>query len=877
LSGRRAAALDAVAVPILLLLVGWDLFVHDPTRALAWRLVHDPRLEPLSSAASLLFPAAGDGLDRNPVALVLGGLACLLACAYLGAALSGAGTRVRAGLLVASAGLLVLLPTAAFVAVGLVADRPFGQDGGVVQLPLALDKILAGESPYGADYSRSVLGRQSRVSEFWGPFGGNPILRHHAYLPGTHLMMMPFYLGCRALLGVFDTRIVTTLAFLLAMLLATRLVEGATRRLSAAALVALNPLVYWHQVFGANDVLFVALLIAAVLLADRERPVAAGAVLGLACATKQLAWPFAPFLLAQLAGARSLRDLVSRESLRRVLRPAAAALAVFAVIVAPMAARDLRAFYGDIVAYNVGLPGGDNYPLGGTPGVGFANVVIYFGGVSSLKQAFPFTAFYVLLVPLGFLLLREQLRDGRPAAALLTGSVALLASLYFSRVVHPNYLVAAAVLLPLGVLATRRAADVAAVPLLLLWLAATAVERGLFRLVWDQAAAAGLPSRLTGLAAALAPRAGPTLTLDPLGLLVSALAAGLGVLYAVLAVLRAPRTWLTRLAVSALLLVVVAPAVVVMGIGQRTGMRRAQDPWVVQAPADAARLARGESPLHDPSHAPLGREAWSESFRLEPPRLLVPDAPLAPPGAAVLAALLRPARIDDARVLSLLSLVLGLGALWVAAPREERPLAMGLLLGAPLAVGTVFGSPTPLVLGLLLTALVLASRGRALLAGLLAGAACACGHEAALAAPFAILPVLEQRRGLRRGLLGLVVGYGMLVLPVAALDPAAYLARSREIPSLGPGVGLANLLFWRGLDEGAAAHALFALLPVAVAMLWLFSLRRVRGGRAAPALLAGAFALLGLVTARAASPASLAIPLTLIALGGILPEREPPM
>ena len=39
-----------------------------------------------------------------------------------------------------------------------------GQDGGVVQLPLAIDKILAGESPYGADYSGSMLGRQARVS-----------------------------------------------------------------------------------------------------------------------------------------------------------------------------------------------------------------------------------------------------------------------------------------------------------------------------------------------------------------------------------------------------------------------------------------------------------------------------------------------------------------------------------------------------------------------------------------------------------------------------------------------------------------------------------------------------------------------------------------
>ena len=30
-----------------------------------------------------------------------------------------------------------------------------------LQLPLALDKILAGESPYGADYSDSILGKEA--------------------------------------------------------------------------------------------------------------------------------------------------------------------------------------------------------------------------------------------------------------------------------------------------------------------------------------------------------------------------------------------------------------------------------------------------------------------------------------------------------------------------------------------------------------------------------------------------------------------------------------------------------------------------------------------------------------------------------------------
>ena len=54
-----------------------------------------------------------------------------------------------------------------------------------------------GESPYAADYSQTLLGRQARVSDFWSERGGNPILRHHAYLPGTHLIMLPAYLALR--------------------------------------------------------------------------------------------------------------------------------------------------------------------------------------------------------------------------------------------------------------------------------------------------------------------------------------------------------------------------------------------------------------------------------------------------------------------------------------------------------------------------------------------------------------------------------------------------------------------------------------------------------------------------------------------------------
>src|SRR5262249_5418651 len=159
---------------------------------------------------------------------------------------------------------------------------------------------------------------------------------------------------------------VTLLAYGLALWLATRLVADPDKRLIAVAAVAVNPLRYWHQGFGANDILVGALVLGAVGPADWGRPLLPPAPLGLARGTKQLAWPSAPFLLAHLSGAATLRELVQRESRRRLLRPLLVTLAVFVGVVAPVALLDLRRFWADIVAYNVGLPGADNYPLGGT-------------------------------------------------------------------------------------------------------------------------------------------------------------------------------------------------------------------------------------------------------------------------------------------------------------------------------------------------------------------------------------------------------------------------------------------------------------------------------------------------------------------------------
>jgi uncharacterized membrane protein len=861
LNPARGFGLDGAVVPGLLLLVARDLALHDPPRVLAWRLAHDARLAAAFGWLGPLVPAPSGAWDRDPIALALAGLATLLALAYAALAAAGARARARAAVIALGALVLVVLPSAALVAMGVAGERPYGQDGGVVQLPLALDRILSGQSPYAADYSATMLGRQARVSSFWDELGGNPILRHHAYLPGTHLVMLPFHLASKAAFGSFDPRVVTLLFYLLSVLLAARLPAGDDARLAAAGVAALNPLLYWHQIFGANDLVFVSMLLAAVLLARAERRVASGALLGLACATKQLAWPFAPFLLAALAGARSFRDFGAAPAWRRLAAPAAAALLVFALVVAPVALLDLRAFWADVFVYNAGLKGGDNYPIGGTPGFGAANFLVYFGCVRDLRDYFPFSVFFPPLAALGLVLLRAQLRDGRPEWALATGGTALVAALYVSRVVHPNYLIAAALCLPLAALATRRGADLALAPLLLLAVAVEVVENAVFRTTWEQLSAAGLLARASGLAAALAPRAGPSLTHDPLGLLVGATAAGLGVLYLSLAVCAAGRRARLVTLGAAFVLVVALPTLLLSWISNRTGLVRAQDPTVVQLEADAGRLVERHSPFTAPPEtAPLGREAYSSSFRLDPPAELLPQSPLLPPGLSVSTAAARALGMRDPRVLSLAALLVLAGALAAVFDGAARLSIVAVALFAPpLALGTVLGAPVAASLAALVAAWTAGRTGHARVAGALLGVAAALDHRTLLAAPF-LLPVGAHPR-MGRGVVAAVAAYVAVVAPVALLDLRAFLARVSEPAPTGPGLGLANLLAYRGAEGVATTLVPLGTLVALGALLWLLTRRWSAVARA------GLAALVGIVLAPALGADAVAVPIVLLALG----------
>jgi hypothetical protein len=810
-------------VPSLLLLIARDLMLHDPPRVIAWRISHEPSLAGLAARLAPVWPRVPEWLDRDPLALLMAAFATGLALAYVLAAIASASTRVR-GLLIAAGGLvLVVLPAAALVTMGAVAGRPYGQDGGVVQLPLALEKILGGQSPYGADYSDSILGKEARVSWFWAQMGGNPILHHHAYLPGTHLLMMPAYLLCRALFGGFDPRVVTFAFFAAAALLAPRLVDDAPRKLAAAALVALNPLLYWQQAFGANDVIPAALLIGSALLARADRWKAAAALLGLACATKQLAWPFAPFLLAHLGGSRS-----------RLPRAAAVAAATFAAVALPVVALDPRAFWNDIVRYNVGLSGADNYPLGGTPGFGVANFLIYGGWVSSLRENVRFGVFYLLLIPIGVLLLREQLRRNTTGVALVCGSAALLASVYLSRVAHPNYLILAAVLLPLGALAARwPSPDIVVAPLALLAIAVEVSDGELFRAAWQRAVEVRLPSHLVGIAARVAPHAGPGLTLDPVGLAVSAAAAGCGILYLLAGVLARARGLRWAVLAFAGLLVVAAPARALARIGEATGTPFAEHSWLELA-------------------NPQAQQAWSTSFRGDPPSPLLETGPSSAPGARLVARV----PLSDPRPLLVLALAVAAALAARAAASDQRLLAAAtIVLAPPLAVGTVFGAPAALTLALLLAG----RAGHPFAGGLSLGAAAAFDHRALLAVPFLLAPPW------RRALAGLAAGYGVLAL-------AGLFLSGPVLPwMLRPSPGLASVLLCWDVPPVPAAPLLTAAAWSLGVLAFVVVLRRWTP--VAPTLaLAAAGYLSAVVLSVGAEPDDLGVPVGLLALA--LSERS---
>ncbi len=221
--------------------------------------------------------------------------------------------------------------------------------------------LLHGGDPYRAVYGYGLL--RSYPPGVW---------EHVPYLPAVFVFGLP-----RALLGagpLTDARIAIMMVSVVVALLALAL-SGApgAQRLRLLMVLLVLPTGARYLTGGGDDVVVLALLLLAVVLERRGRPVAAGAVAGVAAAIKQTAWPLLPFL------ALAARDRVSSggpaaavgaacgpsgrgtappeppSGRRATGRFLAAVAAAVVPLVAPFAVWDLHRLVDSVVLYPLGL------------------------------------------------------------------------------------------------------------------------------------------------------------------------------------------------------------------------------------------------------------------------------------------------------------------------------------------------------------------------------------------------------------------------------------------------------------------------------------------------------------------------------------------
>ncbi|HEV3458553.1 MAG TPA: hypothetical protein VHG32_18495 [Thermoanaerobaculia bacterium] len=339
--------------------------------------------------------------------------------------------------LVALGVLILALPIAGRAVQRFASGQPlrFAHDGGVIQTEESARFLLRGIDPYGADYSKTPLAGVAIPG----------ILRHNPYLPASFLLPAPLIALADAAGWPFDQRLVYLLLYAAGVWLAPLAFCHRGAGELAQTCFALNPLVVPYVVVGRNDIYVISFLLFALVALARRRPLAFFSCLALACALKQFAWFVAPFLLVCAWHAWP------RPIVRRGLVVAAA---IFAALVLPFFFWGPAAFVDDVYRFNAGLSP-DSYPLGGTPGFGFAMLAAALRWAPDRAAYFSLTPYLLATaLPLGVLLLARLLRRPAVGQAMLAAFLVSFWIFFFSRVFNNNYFGVLAFLLQMGALAT---------------------------------------------------------------------------------------------------------------------------------------------------------------------------------------------------------------------------------------------------------------------------------------------------------------------------------------------------------------------------------------------------------------------------------------
>lgn len=446
MTDERRAPLD----PVDAALVGVVLLEF-----LLW--THYPRPSPSQVLNTLIGPAPSEvvrGISRY--ALLLRGAANVAALCLAASVLAPSrwSRLLRYPALSALAVTLVIIPVAGEVALRHAEEARLDRGeiatlqahDGMIQAEVAADLLRAGNNPYTADYTPTLMGRSGYGPGFFTALGyrRNPALAHLPYPPA----FVSLVAATRVAFGRYDLRWLT-LAFALALAATCAYGRSPGRRALTATAVLLSPLTDLPLISGLNDPVHLLPVALGAIALRRGNLRAAAFAWGCAAALKQLDAVLLPALLA-LAWSRSDR----RERARLV----ALALGPAVLTLLPFALWNFRALFEDLVLFHAGR-GPEPYPI--HPRSSSAGVLsLGLDLVRRPSEPDPLGPLW-LLIALGChaAVIRRALRDPDPRLLLRGIAFAAFATFAASRSFALNYAALPAVLHYFGALSREASTD----------------------------------------------------------------------------------------------------------------------------------------------------------------------------------------------------------------------------------------------------------------------------------------------------------------------------------------------------------------------------------------------------------------------------------
>lgn len=366
-------------------------------------------------------------LSFNP--LVIQSLTIILLIFYVGASLveRGKSTILRSSIVLFLGIFLIGSYLGIQIAARSRSSVPFAylHDGGV-QTEDAIAALRHGQNPYAIDYRDRAFG--AFPESFSQATRANPAWTHYVYPPLHAVLGVPLAMVSDRLLGWFDIRILYSLAYVLFIAAAARLVRDSERRLSVLIMAIFNPIFLGFFITGFNDILFLAWIALGSVWLQRGRHGLAGAAFGLAVASKQTAWFLVPFFLIHLWFA-----VPAHERKKIFIHGCLSLVFVAGALMLPFFIWSPGNFIDDILRFGTGSAT-LSYPISG---LGFSQILLALGGVASQWNFYPFWVWQTILgIPLLILLFFWQRRRptvGRMLAAYgLFAFVMLFTSRYFN-------------------------------------------------------------------------------------------------------------------------------------------------------------------------------------------------------------------------------------------------------------------------------------------------------------------------------------------------------------------------------------------------------------------------------------------------------------